>query len=116
MKTLSAIIAVCGLTLASSANAGPKLDCALEGVVTKTGASDNVAVVFRSAKQYQRGATCSKRHLARKSLKLPVDVQLEGAAQGTPVTYRYRSDSNGERMELVAINGAQVAAVAQAEF
>ena len=107
MKTVTAIISSVALSLCAGVSmADSTKDCMLEGTVQKGANSQNeqLSVKFHSAEKYDQDSNCRIRRGEKLEFKLPDDPRLKDAEAGSPVKYRYRTDSDGSsKTELVSV-------------
>lgn len=83
-------------------------DCVLEGTVKKTATEqDKVYVAFHSSRATEEGARCRMRKSEKLHFKQPADSEINNAAPGSKVEYRYIEDSeNGSTWELRKVSSS----------
>lgn len=79
------------------AQAEPNRDCLLEGKIERVGGNggEEVRVKFHTVRKYSESARCRIRRDKKMEFRLPDDPRLKGAADGSEVQYRYRTDQDG---------------------
>lgn len=105
-KVIKAIVTLTLSLGATAVMADASRDCMLEGTVQKDNSSgeQNVSVKFHSVEKYDQDSDCRVRRGEKLEFQLPTDPRLEEADPGSPVKYRYRTDSDGSsRTELISI-------------
>ncbi len=79
------------------AQAEPNRDCLLEGKIERVGGNgdEEVRVKFHTVSKYSESSRCRIRRDKKMEFRLPDDPRLKGAADGSEVQYRYRTDQDG---------------------
>jgi len=107
MNTFIRVIAVLSFPLiAVGTMAETPRDCLLQGTVQKGGSSDPqaVSVKINSIAKYDPDSSCRVRPGQKMEFKLPADPRVQGAAPGSTVKYRYRTESDGStKTDLVSV-------------
>ena len=108
MKVLAKAVVALALPLAAAAamTADQGRDCMLEGTLLQDsrGEEQNMNVKFHSVEKYDESAKCNVRRGEKLQFKLPDDPRLKEAESGSPVKYRYRTDSEGKaKTELISV-------------
>lgn len=108
MNKLITIVALPALiAIASPTFAETPRDCLLKGKVMheKEAGQEKTSVRILSVEKYDSNSRCQVRQGQKMEFKLPHDSRVQGAAEGSDVEYRYRSDGKGNsNTELVNIS------------